>query len=116
MTTACGVSAPGAQWPALRASGSDTVSAINGQIRQDQAQLNDWTTCVSARTTKGQAEIQKLSGQISADKEKIIKALETQAAASSAASIGPVAGPQTSTQHALLTSQPSRPGALDVWA
>jgi hypothetical protein len=46
-----------------------SVASLNGQIRQDKMQLNDWTTCVSAKTPKGQAEIQRLSGAISAAKE-----------------------------------------------
>jgi hypothetical protein len=72
-----------------------SVAALEGQIRQDQVQLNDWTTCVSAGTPKGQAAIQKLSGEISADKERIARALQAPAATSAA---------------------PRSPGALDVWA
>jgi hypothetical protein len=48
-----------------------TVASLSGQIRQDKAQLDDWSTCVSAKTTKGQAEIQRLSGQLSAAEEKL---------------------------------------------
>jgi hypothetical protein len=43
-----------------------SIAALTGQIRQDKQQLDDWTTCVSAKTTKGQAEIQRLSGAIGA--------------------------------------------------
>ncbi len=84
------VSAVGSAYP---------VAALEGQIRQDQVQLNDWTTCVSARTPKGQAAIQKLSGEISADKEQIARALQAKSGAPAATS-----------------AAPSRPGALDVWA
>jgi hypothetical protein len=46
-----------------------SVASLSGQIRQDKIQLDDWTTCVSAQTPRGQAEIQRLSGAISAAKE-----------------------------------------------
>jgi hypothetical protein len=46
-----------------------SVASLSGQIRQDKIQLDDWTTCVSSKTPKGQAEIQRLSGEISAAKE-----------------------------------------------
>jgi hypothetical protein len=75
------------------------VAALEGQIRQDQVQLNDWTTCVSAKTPKGQAAIQKLSGEISADKAHIARALQARSGGSGASS-----------------ATPSRPGAVDVWA
>ncbi len=81
---------------AVGISGS-TVGALEGRIRQDQIQLNDWTTCVSAKTPKGQAAIQKLSGEISAAKEQIGRALQAQPAAPS-------------------PGAPSRPGSVDVWA
>lgn len=41
-----------------------SVASVNDQIRQDKQQLDDWTTCVSAKTTKGQAEIQRLSAEL----------------------------------------------------
>jgi hypothetical protein len=74
-----------------------SVAALQGLIRQDQTQLNDWTTCVSANTPKGQSAIQKLSGEISADKEQITRTLQAQSGASA--------------------SSPSATGAhsLDVW-
>lgn len=55
----------GTQLEATSAAVSASVSSANGQIRQDKQQLDDWTTCVSAKTTKGQAEIQRLSADIS---------------------------------------------------
>jgi hypothetical protein len=47
-----------------RATSSASVASVNDQIRQDKQQLDDWTTCVSAKTTKGQAEIQRLSAEL----------------------------------------------------
>jgi hypothetical protein len=58
--------------------GIGSVPALEGRIQQDQMQLNDWTTCVSAKTPKGQAAIQKLSGEISATKAQISRAQPTQ--------------------------------------
>jgi len=58
-----GLSSPGA-------GSGEGIASLNGQIRQDKQQLDDWTTCVSAKTTKGQAEIQRLSGAISAAEER----------------------------------------------
>jgi len=89
----------------VSAIGTGSVATLEGQIRQDQIQLNDWTTCVSAKTTKGQAAIQKLSGEISAAKDQVTRALQAQA--------------QTRTQSAApsaATSGTRHPGAVDVWA
>jgi hypothetical protein len=80
--------------------GYSPVAALEGRIRTDQVQLNDWTTCVSAHTSKGQAAIQKLSGEISAAKQQVSQALQAQASA---------ARPPTA-------SAPSRAGSVDVWA
>jgi hypothetical protein len=63
--------------------GAVGVATLQNLIRQDQAQLNDWTTCVSAKTPKGQSEIQKYSADISADKEQIARAQQAQAQAQS---------------------------------
>ena len=52
--------------PGPNAGSRASIAAANDQIRQDKQQLDDWTTCVSAKTTKGQAEIQRLSGDLSA--------------------------------------------------
>lgn len=46
-----------------------SVASLNGQIRQAKIQLDDWTTCVSSKTPRGQAQIQRLSGEISAARE-----------------------------------------------
>jgi hypothetical protein len=67
----------------VSAIGPSSVAALEGRIRQDQVQLNDWTTCVSANTPKGQSAIQKLSGEISADKEQIARNLQAQSATTS---------------------------------
>jgi len=65
------------QGASCTSSGDRSVAALEGQVRQDKIQLNDWTTCVSAGTPKGQAAIQKLSGEISADKERIARAQQS---------------------------------------
>ncbi|MGC1457965.1 MAG: hypothetical protein WA825_06785 [Steroidobacteraceae bacterium] len=48
-----------------------TTASLQGRIRVAREQLNDWVTCVSATTPKGQAEIRSLSAQISAAQEQI---------------------------------------------
>jgi DNA anti-recombination protein RmuC len=78
--------------------GGGNVGALQGRLQQARNQLNDWTTCVSAKTTKGQAEIQKLSGEVSADEQKIARSQLADAAASSSSRVG----------------QPDR--LVDVWA
>jgi predicted nucleic acid-binding Zn-ribbon protein len=49
---------------------ASSVAALNAQIRQAKSQLDDWTTCVSSKTTKGQSEIQRLSAEISGAKQQ----------------------------------------------
>jgi len=78
--------------------GGGNVGALQGRLQQARIQLNDWTTCVSAKTTKGQAEIQKLSGEVSADEQKIARSQLADTAASSSSRVG----------------QPGR--LVDVWA
>lgn len=92
MVTAIG---PSAYAPS---SGNSSVAALQGRIRQDQLQLNDWTTCVSANTPKGQSAIRKLSGEISADKEQITRTLQAPA------------GPTLSATGASATTS-----LVDVW-
>jgi hypothetical protein len=58
-------------------SGGGDVAALQGRVQQTRAQLDDWTTCVSAKTPKGQAEIQKLSGELSAARQKIARAQQS---------------------------------------
>jgi hypothetical protein len=118
MVSAVGLSAYGSSPPFTSGSisGSSRVAALEGRIRQNQVQLNDWATCVSAKTPKGQAAIQKLSGEISADKEQIARALQAQSGAPSPASVA-------STPHAQNAKTAPSPGAsgssrarsLDVW-
>ena len=63
--------APPATPPATTARHTaSSVASLDGQIRQDKIQLDDWATCVSSKTPKGQAEIQRLSGAISAARER----------------------------------------------
>jgi|SRR5665213_1187877 len=65
-----------------------TAASLEGQIRAAREQLNDWVTCVSATTPKGQSEIRSLSAQISAAQEHIDRlagragAIDTAAASS----------------------------------
>ena len=62
----------GAPNPALTSlTAQHKAASLEGQIRAAREQLNDWVTCVSATTPKGQAEIQSLSAQISAAQEHI---------------------------------------------
>jgi hypothetical protein len=76
----------------------NTAASLEGQIRAAREQLNDWVTCVSATTPKGQAEIHSLSAQISAAQEKINHLAPTEGSA--------VAG----------SGSPSLGARLDVWA
>src|SRR4051794_2342445 len=77
MVTCSGPSAYGFQSGYPASSGGNNVPALQGRIQQARVQLNDWTSCVSAKTPKGQAEIQKLCGEISADKQKIARAQQS---------------------------------------
>jgi hypothetical protein len=54
-----------------------TTASLEGRIRAARQQLNDWVTCVSATTPKGQAEIRSLSAQISAAQEQIQRLPQT---------------------------------------
>ena len=64
-----------------------TAASLEGQIRIAREQLNDWVTCVSATTPKGQAEIQSLTAQISAAQERINR-LQPTASATAADAAG----------------------------
>jgi hypothetical protein len=65
------------------------MAAVNDQIRQDKQQLNDWTTCVSAKTTKGQAEIQRLSAELGGAESRAhrLAASQTQASQTSSTAV-----------------------------
>jgi hypothetical protein len=52
---------------------SGSAAALQGQIQRDKLDLNDWVTCVSAKTPKGQAEIQKISGDLSGAKDRLAR-------------------------------------------
>ncbi len=108
---------------------ADPTAALNGQIREDEIQLNDWVTCVSADTPKGRAEIQRLSGQISAAKEEVADVQARNAASQSSPLITPPAddllsqaGAATyenlrSTRLGLPSDTPTQPGGLvNTWA
>ena len=104
----------GLRTPANPIVGGDTPTSLQGQIQQDQIQLNDWTTCVSANTPKGQAAIQKLSGEISAAKERLVR---TQQARSSTLTV--TYTPRSIGANAaagLNGSAQSGAASLDVWA
>jgi hypothetical protein len=118
MVSAVGLSAYGlsAQWPSAPTSGGSRIAALEGRIRQDQMQLNDWTTCVSAKTPKGQSAIQKLSGEISADKEQIARTLQAQSVALSPASTASTTDAQSAKAAPSFTaSASSRSRSVDVW-
>jgi hypothetical protein len=101
---------------AATASVSSAVGALNGRIRDDKMKLDDWTTCVSAKTVKGQAEIQRLSGQVSADREAVLRAQAAQTPAA-APLHGPSSADPPSGQHGTAVRFPAGNGSLlDVWA
>lgn len=65
-----------------------TSASLQGQIRAAREQLNDWVTCVSATTPKGQAEIRSLSAQISAAQEQIQRLPQTPKASADSGTVG----------------------------
>jgi hypothetical protein len=89
--------------PGRSAASSASVSSANGQIRLDKQQLDDWTTCVSAKTTKGQAEIQRLSAALSAAEDQAHRLVALQPQASPASSAAPASA-----------AAPAR--SIDLWA
>lgn len=91
---------------AFTAGASSSPTALQGQIQRDQIALNDWTTCVSASTPKGQAAIQALSAQLSADNERL---KQTQALQASNSHSTATAAPPSASNH-----QSSR--SIDTWA
>jgi hypothetical protein len=115
MVSAVGISVHGAggQYP----SGGTSVASLEGQIRQDQVQLNDWTTCVSAKTPKGQAAIEKLSGAISADKERIARVLQSHSGAPAGAMEASAPDLRyAKAARSVSTGVAGGSGAVDVWA
>jgi hypothetical protein len=105
MVTGVGVPTFGSQSAFPGSTGGGSVSALQGQIQRARVQLNDWTTCVSAKTPKGQSEIQKLSGEISGDKQKIARAQQSEPA--------PAARSDSSNRSA--TSTRVSAGSVDIW-
>ena len=63
--------APASQSALTSLSAQHAAGSLQDQIRAAREQLNDWLTCVSATTPKGQAEIRSLSAQISAAQQQI---------------------------------------------
>ncbi len=107
---------------------SGSTAALQGQIKRDQLDLNDWVTCVSAKTPKGQAQIQKLSGEISSAKDRIarIEASEPSAPAtapgSNTTAAASAATSHITTRPATASASPGTPEVrdrgshVDVWA
>jgi len=106
---------------------SDATAALRGQIQQAQLQLNDWVTCVSATTPKGQAAIRSLSAQISSAKAQIQRLQSAQVPASPAAATTPIAAARPSgaatpysgvdaSNAGMSASTSADPARLDVWA
>ena len=93
---------------------SNPVPALQGLVRRDQLDLQDWLTCVSASTPKGKAEIQSLSAQISAARSEIDRAQQNESATHSASLESTLTySPPTSAQRAAGATPPSQ---VDVWA
>ena len=99
--------------------GVQSVAALAGQVQQDELQLQDWLSCVSAHTPKGQAAIRSLSARISAAKTRIAT---LQATARGATRVEPGAPTPASGVSAPRSPSGSAPvaaakvGVLDVWA
>lgn len=95
---------------------SGSTAALQDQIKRDQADLNDWLTCVSAKTPKGQAQIQKISGEISAARERFarIEATRPGAPTSAPASVAKPAGTASSRQPEASVGNIG--GLIDTWA
>jgi hypothetical protein len=119
MVTGVGSSVHGAgiQSPSRPTTNSASAASLQGRIQQEKIQLDDWTTCVSSKTTKGQAEIQKLSGEISAAREQLARVLQGQPPSLAPASATSGTRPQSadSSSPGASTSQ-SHSSRLDVWA
>ena len=76
-----------AHLPGTRAASGASSASVNDQIRQDKQQLDDWTTCVSAKTTKGQAEIQRLSAELGGAESRAHRLAASQSQTSSVFSL-----------------------------
>jgi hypothetical protein len=55
------------------------LASLNAQILRVKQQLDDWTTCVSAKTTQGHAEIQRLSALLSGAENRAQRLASAQA-------------------------------------
>jgi hypothetical protein len=98
-------------------SANDQTGSLSQEIVSDQAQLNDWITCVSANTPKGKAEIQTLTARINAAKQHITQLNAAKDAAATSAN-QPASTPSSATPAAsAATHASSRQGSLvDTWA
>jgi len=105
---------PGSRSGAVPYTGTDSIAALQGQIRQDRAQLNDWVTCVSATTPTGKEKIQTLSSRISAARERIAR-IEALAASKARAASGS-ASQSAQTRHAPGLTSGTASGRIDTWA
>lgn len=108
---------------------SGSTAALQGEIQRDQLDLNDWVTCVSATTPKGQAEIRKISGEISAAKQQIARigaskppgpaaATSSIATAGASATTSPpllAAANTATTSHSDARAVLSHGSLIDVW-
>ena len=91
----------------------DPVPALQGMVRREEMDLQDWLSCVSASTPKGRAEIQSLSAQISAARAEISRAQQSQSATHSTPAQSLTYSAPTAVSKAATQTQP---GQLDVWA
>ena len=91
----------------------DPVPALQGMVRREEMDLQDWLSCVSASTPKGKAEIQSLSAQISAARAEISRAQQSQSATRSTPAQSLTYSPPTAANK---PATPTEPGQVDVWA
>ena len=95
---------------------ANAVSSLDGRIRNDKIQLDDWATCVSAKTVKGQAEIQRLSSQISADRAQVLRVEALQSGAPDRTSALSAVNQSTRVYGPRARLPGVRGTSLDVWA
>jgi hypothetical protein len=110
-----------ARSPAFPGGGGSTA-ALQAQILRDQCLLADWSSCVSAKTSQGQAQIQAISGRLSAARARMarIEAAQATAVPMPAANAkpqlqGPAAANPLAGRSAAADAESAQRG-LDVWA
>jgi hypothetical protein len=102
--------------------GGGSTAALQGQILRDQCLLADWTSCVSAKTSQGQAQIQAISARLSAARARMARIEAAQA--TTVPTPAAVAKPQPQGQSvsspvagsAAAAHAVSAQRRLDVWA